>query len=58
MVVHPYWVGHSGVTDAQFGLTACSALWLIAYCPGDLRYLNCGHYSGYVIYEPKCPQFS
>ena len=33
MVVHPdgvpYWVGHSSVTSAHFGLTACSGLWLL-----------------------------
>ena len=47
-MVRPYWVGHSGVTNAHFDLTACSALWLIAYCPGSLHYLNCSPYSGYV----------
>ena len=47
-MVHPYWVGHAGVTNAHFGLTVCSALWLIAYCPGSLCYLNCSPYSGYV----------
>ena len=47
-MVCPYWVGCSGVTKAHLGLTAYSALWLIAYCPSDLRYLNCGPYSGYV----------
>ena len=30
--VHPDWVHHSSVTGAHFGLTACSALWLITYC--------------------------
>ena len=30
-MVHPYWVGHSGVTNAHFGLTAYLALWLITY---------------------------
>ena len=29
-MVHPYWIGHSGVTSAHFGLTACLALWLLA----------------------------
>ena len=29
-MVHPYWVGHSSVTSADFGLTACSGLWLLA----------------------------
>ena len=48
LLVCPDWVGHSGVTNARFSPTVCSALWLMAYCPGDLRYLNCGHYSGYV----------
>ena len=31
LLVCPDWVGHSGVTNAQFSLTVSSALWLIAY---------------------------
>ena len=30
LMVHPYWVGHSGVTSAHFVPTACFGLWLLA----------------------------
>ena len=29
-MVWPYWVGHSSMTSANFGLAACLGLWLIA----------------------------
>ena len=31
LAVGPDWVGHSSVASADFGLVACSALWLITY---------------------------
>ena len=54
--MHPYWVGYSGVTNTHFSPTVCSTLWLIAYCPGDLCYLNCSPYSGYINYEKTWDQ--
>ena len=34
-MVCPYSVGHSGVTGANFDLTACSGLWLLASVQED-----------------------